>query len=80
MAQRFTAAISGLFSLLALAAEGDCRAHKESFSILFTRWAYWKLGTLERDPYSELHLPRSAVRVGAGTGQNAVLARSAEGS
>jgi hypothetical protein len=30
-AQRFTAAISILFSVLALAAEGDCSAHKEFF-------------------------------------------------
>src|SRR5580704_11898129 len=36
------------------------------------------LGALERDPYSELHLPRGAVRVRAGTGQNPVLARRAE--
>ncbi len=31
MAQRFTAAISGLFSVLALAAEGNYRMHKEFF-------------------------------------------------
>src|ERR1700674_1147569 len=37
-----------------------------------------RLGVLERDPYSKLHLPRSAVRVRAGTGQNPVLARSAD--
>jgi hypothetical protein len=34
VAQRFTAAISGLFSVLALAAEGDCAVHKEFFSKL----------------------------------------------
>src|ERR1700694_4856902 len=37
-----------------------------------------EFGVLERDPYSELHLPRSAVRIRAGTGQNPVLARRAE--
>ena len=31
MAQRFTAATSGLFSVLALAAEGNYRVHKEFF-------------------------------------------------
>jgi hypothetical protein len=37
VAQRFTAAISGLFSVLALAAEGDCGAHNGFFSKLFSR-------------------------------------------
>jgi hypothetical protein len=37
VAQRFTAAISGLFSAPALAAEGDCGAHKEFFSKLVRR-------------------------------------------
>src|ERR1700687_897531 len=37
-----------------------------------------RLGVLKRDPYSELHLPRSAVRIRAGTRQNPVLARRAE--
>ena len=32
MAQRFTAAISGLLSVLALAAEGDRSAHKDFFN------------------------------------------------
>lgn len=35
--------------------------------------------TLERDPYSKLHLPRSSVRIRAGTGQNPVQPRSTEG-
>src|ERR1019366_3169496 len=34
--------------------------------------------TLERDPHSELHLPRSPVRVRARTSQNPVQARGAE--
>jgi len=34
VAQRFTAAMSGLFSVLALAAEGDHHPHKEFFSKL----------------------------------------------
>jgi hypothetical protein len=37
VAQRFTAATIGLFSVPALAAEGDCGAHKEFFSKLFSR-------------------------------------------
>jgi hypothetical protein len=32
VAQRFTAAITGLFSVTALAAEGDCGARQEFFS------------------------------------------------
>ena len=34
---RFTAAISGLFSATALAAEGDCGPRQEFFSNLFSR-------------------------------------------
>jgi hypothetical protein len=37
VAQQFTAAIRSLFSVLALAAEGDCGEHKEFFSKLFSR-------------------------------------------
>jgi hypothetical protein len=37
VAQRFTAAITGLFSVSALAAEGNCGAHKEFFSKLLRR-------------------------------------------
>jgi hypothetical protein len=37
VAQRFTVAITGLFSVPASAAEGDCCAHKEFFSKLFSR-------------------------------------------
>jgi hypothetical protein len=37
VAQRFTAAIKGLFSVPALAAEGDYRAPNDSFRNLFSR-------------------------------------------
>jgi hypothetical protein len=42
VAQRFTAAMSVLFSVLALAAEGDCAAHKQFFSKLRSRDARHK--------------------------------------
>ena len=48
MSQRFTAAMSVLFSALALAAEGDCAAHKEFFSKLRRRDARHKDARLRR--------------------------------
>jgi hypothetical protein len=41
----FTAAISGLFSVLASAAEGDYGAHQEFFSKLFSRRERLRPGT-----------------------------------
>jgi len=39
VAQRFTAAIKALFSMMASAAEGTCRALQQFFSKLFRRAA-----------------------------------------
>src|ERR1700737_4989112 len=59
-----------------------CRVPENRWRQILARIEFFacclRLGVLERDPYSELHLPRSAVRIRAGTGQNPVLARRAE--
>jgi hypothetical protein len=57
VAQRFTAAMSGPFSVLALAAEGDCGAHKECFTKLFRLW----LPIAKAMPLARVRLDRMAL-------------------
>jgi hypothetical protein len=67
VAQRFTAAMSGWFSVLALAAGDECGEHKEFFSSLFSR-----CGKTQTSPRTEKIVILSA----AGTSRSEVSAES----